>query len=244
MHAFAPEDNAARILKDHLAWIEYRLRADLRVKEGPVPAAPLLAIAGQALQRHLKLGETDQERLGADLEQLQQRAGQGQIMGYGRSPALHLLLHAVRSRVVPRRQRLQEQINICIQGLESLLSVEWRKTDESIEPRRARDSVGLGGGLFDPLALSSVMDHSRGTRVMSAHRHERIERVLTVLRTWHQEPVLAHFVRLGSVAADWLSESPDVVDIADRTPVLAPRNCSSRKQPNYPNCSAPCALPG
>ncbi|ESQ15562.1 MAG: hypothetical protein N838_08295 [Thiohalocapsa sp. PB-PSB1] len=218
VHAFAPEDNAARILKDHLAWIEYRLRADLRVKEGPVPAAPLLAIAGQALQRHLKLGETDQERLGADLEQLQQRAGQGQIMGYGRSPALHLLLHAVRSRVVPRRQRLQEQINICIQGLESLLSVEWRKTDESIEPRRARDSVGLGGGLFDPLALSSVMDHSRGTRVMSAHRHERIERVLTVLRTWHQEPVLAHFVRLGSVAADWLSESPDVVDIADPDP--------------------------
>ncbi len=178
----------------------------------------MLGAAGLALQQHLKLGEADQARLAADLDQLQDQAGQGELMGYGRFAALHLLLHAIRSRVVPRRQRLKAQIDDSIHGLESLLSVEWRKSDESIEPRQARDSVGPGGGLFDPLALSAVMDHSRGTRAMAAPRRERIEQALAVLRAWRPDPVLARFVHLGSVAGDWLAQSADLLDIADPDP--------------------------
>jgi ferredoxin len=218
VQAFAPTADSARILKDHLHWIEYRLRQDLAGIEGPVPAASMLEAAGSALQQHLKLGEADQARLAADLEQLQERAGQGELMGFGRFAALHLLLHAIRSRAVPRRERLKAQIDASIQGLESLLSVEWRKSDESIEPRRARDSVGPGGGLFDPMALSAVMDHSRGTRAMSAQRRERIERVLAVLRAWEPDPVLARLVHMGSVAGDWLDRREDLLDIADPEP--------------------------
>ena len=218
VQAFAPTADTARILKDHLPWIEYRLRQDLKGIEGPVLAAPMLGAAGLALQQHLKLGEADQARLAADLDQLQDQAGQAEFMGYGRFAALHLLLHAIRSRVVPRRQRLKAQIDDSIHGLESLLSVEWRKSDESIEPRQARDSVGPGGGLFDPLALSAVMDHSRGTHAMAAPRRERIEQALAVLRAWRPDPVLARFVHLGSVAGDWLAQSPDLLDIADPDP--------------------------
>ena len=218
VQGFARTADAARILKDHLPWIEYRLRQDLKGIEGPVLAAPLLGAAGLALQQHLKLGEADQARLASDLDQLQDQAGQGELMGYGRFAALHLLLHAIRSRVVPRRQRLKAQIDESIHGLESLLSVEWRKSDESIEPRQARDSVGPGGGLFDPLALSAVMDHSRGTRAMGAQRRERIEHVLAALRAWRPDPVLARFIHLGSVAGDWLAQSPDLLDIADPDP--------------------------
>ena len=218
VQSFAPTADAARILKDHLPWIEYRLRQDLHDIEGPVLAATMLSAAGSALQQHLKLGEAEQARLAVDLEQLQERAGQGELMGFGRFAALHLLLHAIRSRVIPRRQRLKARIDASIEGLESLLSVEWRKSDESIEPRRARDSVGPGGDLFDPMALSAVMDHSRGTRAMGPQRRERIERVLAVLRAWSPDPVLARFVRQGSVASDWLAQRDDLLDIADPDP--------------------------
>ena len=218
VQAFAPTSDTARILKHHLPWIEYRLRQDLKGIEGPVLAAQMLGAAGLALQQHLKLDEADQARLAADLDQLQDQAGEGKLMGFGRFAALHLLVHAIRSRVAPRRQRLKAQIDASIHGLESLLSVEWRKSDESIEPRLARDSVGPGGGLFDPMALSAVMDHSRGTRAMGAQRRERIERVLAVLRAWRPDPVLARFVHLGSVAGDWLAQRDDLLDIADPDP--------------------------
>ncbi|MGB5834900.1 MAG: ferredoxin [Thiohalocapsa sp.] len=228
VRAFAPGDDAARILKDHLSWIEYQIRQQLKGIEGPVLAAPILGAAGLALQRHLKLRDADQARLAADLDQLQDQlqlqAEHGELMGYGRFPALHLLLHAIRSRVVPRRERLRAQIDASIHGLESLLSVEWGKSDESIEPRQARDSVGLGGGLFDPDALSTVMDHSRGTRAMSPRQRQRIEGALAVLKAWHAGPVLARFVHLGSVAGDWLTDSKDVVDIVDPDPCA----CASR----------------
>lgn len=215
---FAPAGDTSRILKDHLPWIEHHLRQVLRDREGPLLAGPLLGAAGLALQQHLSLRQDERERLAADLERLQDEAGQGEILGYGRFPSLHLLIHAVRSRVVPRRLRFQAEIDDCIRGLESLLAVEWGKSDESIEPRQARDSVGLGGERFDPLALSTVMDYSRGTRAMSPQRRERIEGALSELRAWSPDPVLARFVHLGTVTGEWLSESPDVEDVTDPDP--------------------------
>ncbi|MEA3277415.1 MAG: ferredoxin [Pseudomonadota bacterium] len=215
---FAPGDGDARILRDHLPWIEYHLRQVLKEREGPLLAAPMLGAAGLALQKHLNLGEADRDRLDADLEKLQEEAGQGEVMGYGRFPSLHLLIHALRSRVVPRRVRFQSQVDDCIRGLKSLFAVEWGKSDQSIEPRQARDSVGPGGSRFDPLALSTVMDHSRGTRAMHPERRERIERALAVLEAWRPDPVLVRFVHLGTVAGDWLAESPDVEDVSDPDP--------------------------
>lgn len=214
----APERDAARILKDHLPWLEYHLRQRLKEREGPVPAAPVLGEAGVALQGHLDLDQGNRERLDADLEKIVKEAGQGQVMGYGRFPSLHLLIHAVHSRVIPRRARFRDQIDSCIRGLESLLEVEWGKSDESIEPRQARDSVGPAGARFDPLALSTIMDHSRGTQLMSPERRGRIDRALAVLRAWRADPVLVRFVHLGAVTGDWLSESPDAEEVSDRDP--------------------------
>ena len=68
--------------------------------------------------------------------------------------------------MVPRRARFQVRIDKCVQGLKSLLAVDWGKTDDAIEPRSARDSVGPAADLFDPVLLSDVMDHSVGSRRM------------------------------------------------------------------------------
>ena len=215
---FAPDEASARILKDHLHWLEYHLRQTLRQREGPAPARPVLRGAGLDLQRHLDLDQTNRERLQADLDRLQAAAGEGQIMGYGRYPALHLLIHAVRSRVIPRLAQFQTRVDQCIRGLRSLFDVEWGKSDESIEPRQARDSVGPEGGRFDPAALSAVMDHSKGTQKMPSERRERIERVLEILEAWRPDPVLVRFVHLGGVAGHWLSESYDIRDLTDSDP--------------------------
>jgi ferredoxin len=214
----APGADSARILKDHLHWLEYHLRQMLKQHDGPVPAAEILEAAGADLQNHLELDQTNRERLQEDLDRLRAAAGSGQIMGYGRYPALHLLIHAVRSRVVPRMARFQSQIDESVRGLRSLFHVEWGKSDESIEPRQARDSVGPEGARFDPAALSAVMDHSQGTRKMPPDRRERIERVLEVLEAWRPDPVLIHFVHLGTMTCECLSASPDIQDMTDADP--------------------------
>jgi ferredoxin len=151
-------------------------------------------------------------------DRLQAAAGDGQIMGYGRYPSLHLLIHAVRSRVMPRLNRFQTQVDDSIRGLRSLFAIEWGKSDESIEPRQARDSVGPEGERFDPAALSAVMDHSQGTQKMPPERRERIERVLRILEAWQPDPVLVHFIHLGTVGGEWLSESSDIEDLSDPDP--------------------------
>jgi ferredoxin len=215
---FAPGEDSARILKDHLYWLEYHLRETLKGREGPTPARLVLRGAGFDLQHRLGLSEANWERLQEDLDKLQAAAGEGQIMGYGRYPALHLLVHAVRSRVIPRLARFQAQVDQCIRGLHSLFDVEWGKSDESIEPRQARDSVGPEGERFDPAALSAVMDHSKGTHKMATERRERIEQVLEILEAWRPDPVLVRFVHLGRVVGHWLSESRDTKDMTDPDP--------------------------
>jgi len=216
---FAPEEGTARILKDHLPWLERDLRRRLVDTEGPVEAQALLREAGQDLQAHLKLRDQDRERLAADLEQLSAAAHDNiHLLGYGRYAAIHLLIHAVRGRMIARRSRFVTEVESCIRGLRQLLSVEWSKSDEFIEPRMVRDSVGPAGRMFDPAALSSVMDHTRGTQAMSDERRKRIEAALAVLQAWHPDPVLLHCVHGGKMNDTCLEPSPALQLVADDDP--------------------------
>lgn len=217
---FAEDDQAARILKDHLPWLEHFLRKTLASTEGPVAAAPSLVEAGRALQAHLgQLDAASEKQLAEDLERLHTTLPDGgMVLGYGRYAALHLLVHAIRSRVIPRRVRFAAEVADCIRGLEELFEVEWGKSDESIEPRMVRDSVGPEGDRFDPAALSTVIDHSRGTRQMSPERRERIQQALDVLTHWQTDPVLVWFVHGASLVTDWLHGDPTLAEINDAAP--------------------------
>ncbi len=217
--AAAPGDDKARILKDHLPWLEHYLRQALALTEGPVAAAARLAEAGEALQGHLNLDQAARERLAGDLQRLVTQAPAGSmLLAYGRYPALHLLVHSIHSRVIPRRARFHALIGNCIRGLKELLEVEWTKSDESIEPARARDSVGPSATLFDVAALSEVMDHVRGTHQMPSERRARIQQALAVLERWGDDPVLVRFVHDGSLASEWVKGDPSLVDLADVDP--------------------------
>jgi ferredoxin len=221
VESFAPNADAARILKDNLHRIERELRQKLKEIEGPTEAFPLLSEAGKALQNDLELGEDNNARLQADFDKLLELIpAESQLLGYGRYAAIHLLNHVIRSRLLPRRARFHETIKQHIRGLKKLLEVEWGKSDESTEPRMVRDSVGTAGTRFDPNALSEVMGHSRGSVSMSSERHERIEKALQTLQEYLQseDPVFVRIIHTDELTGDWLENTPTLEAFSEQEP--------------------------
>ncbi len=221
VESFAPNAEAARILKDNLPRIERELRQKLKETEGPISALPLLSEAGKALQNDLELAEDNNARLQADFDKLLDTIPtDGQLLGYGRYAAIHLLNHVIRSRLLPRRTRFQETIQQHIRGLKTLLEVEWGKSDESTEPRMVRDSVGTAGTRFDPDALSEVMGHSRGSISMSSERHERIEKALQTLQEYLQseDPILIRIIHSDELTGAWLENIPTLEAFSEQEP--------------------------
>jgi ferredoxin len=223
VEAFAPGPDNARILKDNLPRIERYLRQKLKGFEGPVETLSVLSEAGEALQKELSLDDNNQERLNTDFNKLLEiTPKKSQILGYGRYAAIHLLNHAIHCRLLPRRAHFQEKVEGFIEALQKLLNIDWRKSDDAIEPKMALDSVGTAGSRFDPVLLSDIMDHSRGSITLSKERHERILAVLKVLEDYlaQDDPVLVRLVHLGHLKGEWLENNPVFESVSDSEPCV------------------------
>jgi len=221
VESFAPGADNARILKDNLPRLERDLRQTLRAFEGPIETISLLSEAGETLQEELGLDEENQARLQTDFNKLLEATPKNsQILGYGRYAAIHLLNHAIRCRLFPRRARFQEKIQLDIQALKKLLNIDWNKSDNAIEPKMALDSVGTAGARFDPILLSDIMDHSRGSITLSAERHQRILDALRILEDYLQEndPILVKLVHLGHLNGNWLDDNPTIESVKHSEP--------------------------
>jgi ferredoxin len=208
VESFAPGAESARILKDNLSWIERHLRIALGEAEGPAEALPLLNRSATELQAHLALKEKNRDKLQQDLDKLLEAlpAG-GQLLGYGRYPAIQLLIHVIRSRVIPRHTSFRKAIKKQIQQLKTLIEVDWSKSSESLKPDNIRTSVGSLGEMFDVSKLSEVMDHSHGSVVMPVERRRRIDNALQILENYQQQSTLVHFVHTGALEDEsWLSK--------------------------------------
>ena len=221
VESFAPSTDAARILKDNLPRLERELRQILKGKDGPHEAISLLSETGEILQKTLGLDDENNARLQVDFEKLlEMLPSNAQILGYGRYAAIHLLNHAIRSHLMPKRAQFHEKIENCISHLKIILAVDHNKTDESIEPKNARDSVGHASSYFKANALSEVMNHSQGSIIMTAARRERIIENLRILEEYQQEadPILIKLVHLGTITGSGLENSPDCEDFSDKDP--------------------------
>ncbi len=235
--AFAPDEEAARILKDNLPWLERDLRRrlggddDETPLEGPVPARPLLEHSAARLLEHLALDRDNGDRLRADLDRLlEQVPEQGQLLGYGHYPAIQLLIHVVRSLSSARLARFGTQVEEGIRDLTRLLEVEKGKSLEAIEPARLQESVGAAADLLDPEALSDIMDHSHGSLRMPESRRRRVEQALAVLQEYREDPVRVRFIHGGSLADDsWLQRQTDVEVLSDANPVAQAAALFDRK---------------
>ncbi len=211
IESFAPGEDAARILKDNLPWIERYLRQALA---GPdlVDAPAVFDEAAAALQEQLDLGDGGREKLEEDLASLRAAiADGGTFLGYGPDAPLHLMLHTVLHRDGLRRKELRGNIDSAVRGLEALLQVE-----------SAKDSSGGGNGTdatahhLDTSKLSTLLEtRAQGSVAMSSERRARVEQALATLHAWDDDPVLVRFV--GEVRNPWFAEQAavDIVEGAD-----------------------------
>ena len=210
----------ARMLRDNLPWIERDLRGRLQGVEGPVAAKPLLSESADALVEHLSLAEESSAKLREELDGLLASVSDdGQLLGYERYPAIHLLIHTIRNVTAPRHAAFRDEVEEKIRGLARLLEVEHSKSAEAREPEQVKRAVGFAGARLNPEALSKVMDHSSGSVAMSAERKARIEKALETLRAYADESVLVRVFYKGKLADDsWLTSVPGFEPVSVRDP--------------------------
>jgi ferredoxin len=221
--SFAPAEESARILKDNLPWLERELRQRLLDTEGPVDASAYLKAAGEALRAHRKLDQESGDRLREDIAKMEAALpANGHLLAYGRYPAIHLLIHSIRSRVIPRHNRFRGEITSHIRELQTLLEVDWSKSAASKQPETLQGSIGGASGFFDTGALSRVMkQHSQGSITMSATRRARIEAALATLEAYQHNTTLVRFIHNGPLEGEWLSHTEGFESIEENDPCSA-----------------------
>jgi ferredoxin len=221
--SFAPGEESARILKDNLPWLERELRQKLTDIEGPVSAPELIQAATTALLEHLKLDKENHVRLQDDIARMMSALpAHGHLLAYGRYPAIHLLIHSIRSRVIPRHTRFRGEIKEHIRELKILLDVDWSKSAESKQPEKLQGSIGGASGYFDTSALSRVMGQkSQGSISMSAARRVRIEDALQTLEAYQHNTTLVRFIHNGPLGGGWLSRTEGFESIDNNDPCTA-----------------------
>ena len=209
IETFAPNAEQSKILKDNLPWLERYLRQKLTGPD-PVDAPSLFAEAAEALQAHLGLRDSNRESLGSDLARLGTAIAEGsRYLGYGPNVALHLLVHAVRHHLEPRREALRREVEKRAAALESLLRVEKSKSPAGNEPGSVSSSAGPAARHLDSDALSGMLGkRSHGSQDMTPERRSRIESALDELEAWDDNAVLVRIA--GQVSNPWFAGQPDV----------------------------------
>ncbi|MBT8421276.1 MAG: hypothetical protein KJO08_10510, partial [Gammaproteobacteria bacterium] len=180
------ENKTKRLLEEHLVRLEKHIveivdHGDDN-SEGPREAEIVLEKAIQALLTSLHLGDKQREQLETGLTQLKARVPSGQFLPFSRRAPLHMLAHTAKRRYQSQHTQTLLQVKNLTDRLNALIEMEKGKSIEAIEPKMVLDSIGIGGERFlDPLALSDLMDHSHGSRIMSPEQHRRIRETLDVL---------------------------------------------------------------
>jgi ferredoxin len=191
---FAPNQDSAVILKDNLSWIERYLREAASQVEGPVAIKLLLQEACEALTDHLQLDRGNQQRLQADLDKLlEQVSDQGLLLAYGRFPALHLLMHLIRSTVIPKLALFKQETEQYIQKLDLLLEIDKSKQLAAKSASSLKSNIS-SNQFFNTESLSNVVTHSSGSVSMPDTRRQRIEEALAVLQEFKEQEILVHII--------------------------------------------------
>lgn len=194
IEAFAADQASAIVLKDNLPWIERYLGEKVNKVEGPIAIKALMSDACQALTEHLHLDENYRERLQADMDKLLEATPEdGLLLAYGRFPALHLLMHLIRSKVIPQLTLFKKESVQYIQKLQTLLDVDDTKQDAAKSSNSLKSNIS-SNQFFNTESLSKVVKHSSGSLSMSASRRERIQDAVAVLQKFKEKEVLVHII--------------------------------------------------
>ncbi len=195
IESFAPTADTARILKDNLAWLERALRVVCKETEGPITLKPLLSQSCDQLIKHLKLDAENLKRLQADCHKLLELISENSlVLGYGRFPALHLLMHLIGHQVIPQLSQFKANSKKYTQALQVLLDVDDSKQKSASSASALKSNIA-SNQFFNTESLSKVVNkHSKGSTSMSKKRRARIENALNVLLAFKEKDTLIHVV--------------------------------------------------
>ncbi len=211
---FAPAENSAKILKDHLSWLEHNIRQDLLPQEAMVPLYQALEQAAIALQEHLKLAESNRETLQNDIDQLLALPNiihpENKLLGYSRYSAVLLMIHVTRVQAKNRWTDFSNEVVDLRNALTNLLNVEASKSVETLQPEALEKQVGSAtSDRFNADALSQILKQSQsrsGTIQMPFERKIRIEQALETLNSFDTDQTQVYFVYTGDFSANWLPD--------------------------------------
>ncbi len=206
---FAPNADSAILLKDNTPWLERHLRNVTRAIEGPTLIKPLLVEACKNLSEHLNFDGENEQRLQSDIDKLLDNVPEdGLILGYGRFPALHLLMHLIRNQALPQILLFKQETEQYIQKLQILLDVDDSKQEEASSADALKSNIS-SNQFFDTASLSKVVQHSKGSISFSNARRQRIENALLVLKKFTEKETLVHIVHANkALDHSWLDSSP------------------------------------
>jgi ferredoxin len=205
IESFAKTQDSARILKDNVPWIERVFRDLTRNIEGPTAISPLLSDVCQKLVKHLRLDAENQQRLQTDIDKLNEIVPEnGMVLGYGRFPALHLLMHLIRYQAVPQLSLFKQETEQYIKDLQVLLDVDDTKQDEATSSKTLKSNIA-SNQFFNTESLAKVVKHSHGSVSMSSIRRKRIEDALDVLQKFKEQETLVNIVHASNVLDTTLS---------------------------------------
>jgi ferredoxin len=175
------EATGERLLRDNLDRLESIVQE--AVTDRPAPATEVLRNAAERMQNDLALDPQNRSRLDTAVGQLlAMLPPEGVLLGYSRLAGVHLLLHAIGHRLIPRHERFRETLQGLVQHLRELLRIERTKAEDLRPEQQGRLRVGSAGGRFlDAEALARVVGHRRGSRPMPGASRRRIEEALGVL---------------------------------------------------------------
>ena len=207
---FAPTQESAIILKDNIPWLEWQLRNVTRAIEGPTLIKPLLEEACKQLVKHLNFSNDNQQRLQSDIDKLLENTpADGLILGYGRFPALHLLMHLISNQAIPKISLFKQESEQYIKTLQNLLDVDDTKQAEAYSAQALKSNLS-SSQFFNTESLSKVIEQSsQGSIILSDIRRKRIEDALQVLQKFKEKETLVHIVHASEELTDtsWLDSS-------------------------------------
>lgn len=202
---FAPQEGAARILKDNLTRLERIIRSKLTFADVAYEAIPVLEESLQELKNELNISGPEGESLEQDTRRLLGAMPRGgKLVAGGAQTPFHLLASFLETHRQKERAALQVEITGLIARLKEMLAVEKEKSPEAQSSDHLQDALDFAGNFLNFEELSSVLPAS-GSDAMPEERLKRIEKILETLHSANQELL----ERPASLLIDPAIDNPD-----------------------------------
>lgn len=202
---FAPQEGAARILKDNLNRLERIIRSKLSFADVAYEALPVLEESLLELKNELNISGPEGESLEQDIRRLLGAVPRGgKLAAGGPQTPFHLLASFLETHRQKERATLQAEIATLIARLKEMLAVEKEKSPEARSSDHLHDALDFAGNFLNFEELSSVLP-AGGSDAMPEERLKRIEKILETLHGAGKELL----ERPASLLIDPAVDAPD-----------------------------------